>query len=293
MRVFVTGASGFIGSAVVLELLRAGHRILAFARSDAGAARIAELGVEVHRGDLTDLSSLRSGAIACDGVVHCAFPHDDFSDRTNNCRKDREAIEAIGGVLVGSDKPFVMTSGIGRLDPEGPATEEHAQTAENAGERAASEILALSFASRGVRVSSIRLPASVHDDGDHGFVPMLIQLARKTGRSGYIGDGANRWPAVHRLDAARLFRIALESASPGTVLHAVGDQGIRTRDIAEVIGRKLGLPVESVPSEHFGWLGNFFGLDITATSTLTQQRFDWKPTGRSLLDDLTHGTYFA
>ncbi|WP_437528791.1 SDR family oxidoreductase [Sorangium sp. So ce726] len=293
MRIFLTGASGFIGSAIVPELIRAGHRVLGLARSDASAERLAAAGVDVHRGSLTDLDSLRRGAAACDGVIHCAFSHDDFTDYAGNCEKDRGAIEALGGALAGSGRPLVIASGIARFAPGRVATEDEAPDASAGGLRAASEQLALSFASRGVRVSSLRLPPSVHDDGDHGFVPMLIEIARKTGRSGYVGGGENRWPAVHRLDAARLFVLALEKAPAGARLHAIGDEGIPTRDIAGVIGRKLGVPVESVPKEHFGWLGGFFALDTPASSALTQARFGWKPEKAGLLADLEHGTYFA
>ncbi|XYH96883.1 SDR family oxidoreductase [Sorangium sp. So ce1128] len=293
MRVFLTGASGFIGSAIVPELVRAGHRVLGLARSDASAEKLAAAGVDVHRGALTDLDSLRRGAAACDGVIHCAFSHDDFNDYAGNCEKDRGAIEALGSALVGSERPLVITSGIARFTPGRVLTEDETLDASTSGARAASEQLALSFASRGVRVSSLRLPPSVHGDGDHGFVPMLIEIARKTGRSGYIGDGENRWPAVHRLDAARLFVLALEKAPAGARLHAVGDEGIPTRDIAGVIGRKLGLPVEPVPREHFGWLGAFFARDTPASSALTQARFGWKPEQAGLLADLDHGTYFA
>lgn len=291
MRVFLTGASGFIGSAIVPELFRAGHRVLGLARSDASAARLAAAGVDVHRGALTDLDGLRRGAAACDGVIHCAFSHDDLTDYAGNCEKDRRAIEALGGTLAGSDRPLVITSGLAAFTP-GRLTEDEVLDVSISGERAASEQLALSFASRGVRVSSLRLPPSVHGDGDHGFVPMLIEAARRTGRSGYVGDGEGRWPAVHLLDAARLYVLALERAPAGARLHAVGDEGIRTRDIAGVIGRKLGLPVESVPSDHFGWVGMFFALDTPASSALTQARFGWKPEQPGLLADLERGTYF-
>ncbi|WP_437575364.1 SDR family oxidoreductase [Sorangium sp. So ce887] len=293
MRVFLTGASGFVGSAIVPELFRAGHRVLGLARSDASAAKLAAAGVDVHRGELMDLDSLRRGAAACDGVIHCAFSHDDFTDRAGNCEKDRNAIEALGSALVGSERPLVITSGIARFTPGRAVTEEEMLDVSTGGARAASEQLAFSFASRGVRVSSLRLPPSVHGEDDHGFVPMLIEIARKSGRSGYIGDGESRWPAVHRRDAARLFALALEKAPAGARLHAVGDEGIPTRDIAGVIGRKLGLPVESVPKEHFGWLGAFFALDTPASSALTQARFGWKPEQPGLLADLEHGTYFA
>ncbi|TKC96332.1 SDR family oxidoreductase [Polyangium fumosum] len=293
MRIFLTGASGFIGSAIVPELVRAGHRVLGLARSDASAERLVAAGVDVHRGSLTDLDGLRRGAAACDGVIHCAFSHDDFNDYAGNCEKDRGAIEALGSALVGSDRPLVIASGLARFTRGHVATDDETPDTSTGGLRTASERLAFSFASRGVRVSSLRLPPSVHGDGDHGFVPMLIEIARKTGRSGYVGEGENRWPAVHRIDAARLFVLALEKAPAGARLHAVGDEGIPTRDIADVIGRKLGLPVESVPAPHFGWLGAFFALDTPASSALTQERFGWKPEQAGLLADLEHGTYFA
>jgi len=293
MRIFLTGGSGFVGSAVMRELVGAGHTVLALARSEAAADKLAAAGVAVHRGALTDPASLQSGAAAVDGVIHCAFSHDDFADRANNCLKDRTAIEAMGTALAGSDRPFVITSGAGRFASGRTLTEDELLDPQTSGDRALSEQLAFSFASRGVRVSSVRLPPSVHDDGDHGFVPMLIDIARKTGRSGYVGDGANRWPAVHRLDAVRVFRIALERAPAGTVLHAVGDEGIPTREIAAVIGRKLGLPVEPVPKEHFSWLGAFYALDTPASSKRTQDRFGWKPEQVGLIADLENGTYFA
>lgn len=292
MRVFLTGGSGFVGTAVIQDLIRAGHSVVGLARSDAAATKLAAAGVEVLRGELTDVAGLARGAADSDGVIHCAFSHDDFTDRAGNCAKDRGAIEAIGNALAGSDRPFVITSGLARFTPGGPITEDDLLEPSTGGERARSEQLALSYAARGVRVSSLRLPPSVHDDGDHGFVPILIDTARKTGVAGYIGDGANRWPAVHRQDAAPLFRIALERAPAGTVLHAVGDTGIPTRDIAAVIGARLGVPVTSVAKEHFSWLGAFFGLDVPASATITEQRFDWKPTHRGLLADLEHGTYF-
>jgi len=291
MRVFITGASGFVGSAVVPELQRGGHQLLGLARSDAAAAKLEALGVEVHPGDLTDLDSLRRGAAGCDGVVHCAFAHEDFADRANNCRKDREAIDAMGHALA-AGKALVITAGSARFTPA-VLTEEELPTMATGGDRAGAEPVAFSFGDRGVRAASVRLPPSVHGDGDHAFLPMLIDIARKTGVSGYIGDGANRWPAVHRLDAARLFRIALERAPAGTRLHAIGDEGIPTRDIAAAIGRKLGVPTRSVAKDHFGWLGGFFALDTPASAALTHERFGWKPVERGLLDDLEHGSYFA
>jgi nucleoside-diphosphate-sugar epimerase len=257
------------------------------ARSDAGAARLAALGVDVHRGDLVDLDSLRDGAAACDGVIHCAFPHDDFADRVGNCAKDRAAIQALGEALAGSGRPLVVTFGTGQL-----ATEDQRAVPPYSDPRGASEPLALAFAERGVRVSTVRLPPTVHGDGDHGFVPMFIAIARRTGVSGYIGDGANRWPAVHRLDAAPLFVLALERGEAGTAAHAVAEEAIATRAIAEAIGRGLGVPTASVPADHFGPLGRFFALDLPARSELTRARYGWEPTGPTLLEDLASGTYF-
>jgi nucleoside-diphosphate-sugar epimerase len=292
MRVFLTGASGFVGSAVLSELRSAGHRVLALARSDAAAARLADAGVEVHRGDLVDLAGLRAGAAACDGVVHCAFPHDDFADRANNCAKDRAAIGALGEALAGSDRPLVVTFGTPRLAGRA-LTEIDAPDPASPDPRAASEAVALAFADRGVRVSTLRLPPTVHGDGDHGFVPMLIAAARRTGVSGYVGDGANRWPAVHRLDAARLYVLALEGAAAGSRVHAVAEEGVPTRAIADAIGRGTGLPVASVDAGHFGWLGAFFALDVTASSALTRARHGWTPTQPTLLEDLAGSSYFA
>lgn len=293
MRVFLTGASGFIGSAIIPELVRAGHRVLGLARSQAAGDKLVAAGVEVHRGNLTDLDSLKTGAAACDGVIHCAFSHDDWGDRAGNCAKDRAAIEVLGSALAGSNRPFVITSGTARNAPGSVLDEDEMLDEKTGGLRAASEHLALAFAGRGVRVSSVRLPPSVHGDGDHGFVPILIDIARKTGRSAYIGDGANRWPAVHRLDAARLFRIALEAAPAGARLHGVAEQGIPTREIAAVIGKQLALPVASAAPDHFGWLGGFFSFDTPVSSALTQSRFGWKPEHVGLLADLEHGTYFG
>ena len=293
MRVFVTGASGFIGSAIVRELLANGHQVLGLARSDASAASIAAAGAAVQRGTIEDLESLRSGAAAADGVIHTAYIHD-FSDMAAAAATDRQAIETLGAVLARSGRPLIFASGtagiaIGRL-----ATE--ADVAPTAVPRGATEGAALSLAQRDVRVSAMRLPPSVHGEGDHGFVPRLISIAREKGVSAYPGDGSNRWAAVHRLDAARLFRLALENAPAGSRLHGVGDEGVPTRDIAEAIGRRLNLPVVSVPvekaNEHFGWLGLFFSMDIPSSSTLTQQRFSWQPTQPDLLADLEQDHYF-
>jgi nucleoside-diphosphate-sugar epimerase len=297
MRVFVTGASGFVGSAVVPELIGAGHEVVGLARSDAAAAALAAAGAEVRRGDLTDLDSLRSGAAGVDGVVHLAFVHD-FSNMAESGRTDLHAIEALGTELEGSDRPLVVTSGTGLIAPGRVATERDAADASAPGaHRAPSEALTLALADRGVRSSLVRLAASVHDEGDHGFVPVLIARAREKGVSGYAGDGANRWPAVHRRDAARLFRLALEHAPAGSVLHGVGDEGIPTRTIAETIARRLDIPAVSIPADdvarHFGWLGAFFAADIPASSALTRELLGWEPTHPGLVEDLDSSDYFS
>ncbi|MDT5234990.1 MAG: hypothetical protein QOD36_1644 [Mycobacterium sp.] len=292
MRVFVTGASGFIGSAVVSELIDAGHQVVGLARSDSAAQAVESAGARAYRGDLENLDSLRAGAADADGVIHLAFNHD-FTDYTGAAETDRRAIEILGEVLAGSDRPFVVTSGLagfalGRTmteddaaDPNSPRPSEHA---------------ALAFTSRGVRVAVLRLPPSVHGEGDHGFVPRLIDIAREKGVAAYPGDGSNRWPAVHRFDAARLFRLALELAPAGARLHAVGDEGVPVRDIAGAIGRHLTLPVTGIALEkafdHFGWLGGFFSMDVPASSTLTRELLGWRPTQPGLLDDLEQGHYF-
>ncbi|GGG69990.1 SDR family oxidoreductase [Paenibacillus radicis (ex Gao et al. 2016)] len=297
MRIFVTGATGFIGSAVVSELINAGHEVIGFARSDEAANSLLKVGASVHRGSLDDLASLRRGAEISDGVIHTAFNHD-FSNMGAAGLTDRRAVQTFGAALAGSGRPLVIASVIGHLAPDRIGTEEDAPDVNTAGKhRIASEEEALSLASHGVRVSVLRLPPSVHGDGDRGgFVPALINVARRTGTSAYIGEGSNRWSAVHRLDAARLFRLALEAAPAGSKLHAIGEEGVSIREIAAVIGRKLDLPVISKQvesaSDHFGWLANFASQNIQASSTLTQELLGWKPEHINLLRDLEGDFYF-
>ncbi|MGP4100599.1 SDR family oxidoreductase [Nonomuraea sp. KM90] len=297
MRVFVTGATGFIGSAIVRELLGAGHQVVGLARSEGAVASLAAAGAEAHRGSLDDLDSLRGGAAAADGVIHTAFVHD-FTDFEAAVRTDRRAIEALGEALVGTGRPFVIASGTAGLAAGRVATEDSAPDPGSFGApRYDSEVAALSFAERGVRTSAVRLPPTVHGEGDHGFVPGLIATARAKGVSAYPGDGSNRWPAVHRLDAARLFRLALEGAPAGARLHGVAEEGVPVREIAEVIGRHLGLPVASISPEeameHFGFLGMVLSLDVPATSDLTRKLLDWSPDRPALLPDLEAGHYFT
>ncbi|GAA3800009.1 SDR family oxidoreductase [Cellulomonas soli] len=296
MRVFVTGASGWIGSAVVPELQAAGHQVVGLARSDAAAARLEAAGVEVRRGSLDDLDSLRAGAEDADGVIHLGFKHD-FSDYAGAGRTERAVVEAFGEALAGSDRPLLLASGVAMLAPGRVATELDATTAVGPdAPRGGSEALALGLVDRGVRSVALRFAPTVHGEGDHGFLATLVGIARTTGRSGYLGDGSNRWPAVHRSDAARMVRLALGAAPAGSVVHGVGEEGVPTRVIAEAIGRGLDVPVGPVAAEdaaaHFGWIGAFFGVDAPTSSALTQERLGWTPTGPSLLDDLEAGHYF-
>lgn len=297
MRVFVTGATGFIGSAVVQELIGAGHQVLGLARSAESAKALAAAGAQVHRGSLEDLDSLRAGAAAAGGVVHTAYIHD-FSNIAASAGKDELAIDAIGDVLAGTGKPFVVTSAIGALTQGRVGTEHDAADPKSAGShRVAAERAALALESRNVRVSLVRCPPTVHGAGDPNFVTALIRAAREKGVSAYIGEGLNRWSAVHRLDAAQVFRLALEKGAAGSVFHAVAEEGVPAREIADAIGRALAIPVVSKsPQEaiaHFGWIGRFFSCDMVASSALTQERLGWKPRHAGLIADLTNGGYFS
>ncbi|MGH7924650.1 MAG: SDR family oxidoreductase [Candidatus Binatus sp.] len=296
MRVFVTGATGFIGSAIVRELIDAGHQVLGLARSDAGAKSLVAAGARVHRGYLEDLESLRSGAAMSDGVIHTAFIHD-FSKYMDNCETDRRAIEALGSALAGSDRPLIVTSGTAVvLTPGRLATEDDAPASGSASiPRVASEEAAASVAARGLRVSVVRLP-QVHDPVKQGLVTYAIAIAREKGISAFVGDGLNRWPAVHVLDTAHLYRLVLDQGAAGARYHAVAEEGVPVRDIAAAIGRGLKLPVVSKSpaeaAEHFGWLGLFAGLDCPASSALTQERLGWRPSGPGMISDLDRARYF-
>jgi nucleoside-diphosphate-sugar epimerase len=292
MRVFLTGATGFIGSAIVPELLGAGHEVLGLARSDDAEKALAGLGVKAHRGELADTESLAAAARACDGVIHTAYIHD-FSQYAANAQIDRLALEAMAGALEGTGKPLVAASGTLMVSP-GRTAMETDPAAE--GSPRFSEVM-LSFAERGVRASVVRLSPTVHGRGDKGFIPQLIDIARRTGFAAFIGDGANRWPAVHRLDAARLFRLALEKAAPGARLHGVGEEGIAMRDIAQTIGEGLGVPVRGLSAEeapaHFDWMAMFVGFDSPASNAITRESLGWRPEQPRLLADMRDGGYFG
>ena len=294
MRVFVTGATGFIGSVVVAELVNAGHQVLGMTRSDAGARALAAAGAEVHRGSLDDPGSLGSGAALADGVIHLAFDHD-FANFVANCEKDRRAIEALGSALVGSGRPMVITSGtgMGNARPGVPATED-VFVSDHQVPRVASELAGAAMSAAGVNVSVVRLP-QVHDTVKQGLISPAVELAREKGVSAYVGDGLNRWPAAHKSDVARLYRLAVERGEAGARYHAVAEEGVPMRDIAEAIGKGLKVPVVSLTPEqaagHFGWLAMFAGLDFPASSARTQQLLGWRPTGRGLIADLDDMDY--
>lgn len=294
MRIFVTGASGFVGSAVVAELIAADHSVTGLARSDAAAETIAALGAQVLRGSLEDLDSLKRGASASDGVIHCGFIHD-FSKFAESGEVDRRAIEALGETLEHSGKPLIATSGVALLRPGRVAVEADVRPPDDKLPRV-SEATVLAFAPRGVRAMAIRLSPTVHGRGDHGFVPRIVAIAREEGSAAYVGDGLNRWPAVHRLDAARLYRLALENGAAGACYHAVAEEGVAFKDIAAAIGEGLNLPLVSLSPEsatqRFTWLAVFASADMPASSALTREKLGWRPTRPSLIDDMAEN-YFA
>jgi nucleoside-diphosphate-sugar epimerase len=294
MRVFVTGATGFVGSAVTDELIANGHQVLGFTRSEAGAQKLLAAGAEPHYGTLEDLDSLKRGAEEVEAVIHCGFIHD-FSKFKENCEIDRLAIEALGSVLKGSDRPLIATSGTGLIAPGAISTEDTKPSNPNIPRVSEQTVLAL--APLGIKAMAMRLPPSVHGRGDHGFVPILIGMAREKGVSVYTGEGNNHWPAVHRLDAARAYRLAIEKGTAGSVYHATDELGIPFREIAEAIGKGLGLPVESRSPEdaaaHFGWFAHFAAIDNRASSEKTRAALGWQPKEIGLLEELAERYYFA
>jgi nucleoside-diphosphate-sugar epimerase len=297
MRVFVTGASGWIGSAVADELLAAGHEVTGLARSDASAAAIEAKGVHVRRGDLDDLDGIRAGAEAAEAVIHLANKHD-WSNPAASSAAERAAVQTIGDALVGTDRPFLLASGVAALTQGRPAAEVDASPFHGPDSpRGGSENLALEFVDRGVHTVSLRFAPTVHGTGDHGFIATIAAVARQKGVSGYPGDGTNRWAAVHRLDAARLVTLGLDKAPAGARLHAVAEEGVPTREIAQAIGRAFDLPVTSIAADdvqdHFGWISTFFSMDLSATSTATRELLGWTPTGPTLIEDLDAGAYSA
>ncbi|MGW5744655.1 SDR family oxidoreductase [Amycolatopsis sp. NPDC003861] len=297
MRVFVTGASGWIGSAVVDELLATGHQVTGLARSAASAAKLEAKGAHVRRGDLDDIGSIRAGAEAAEAVIHLANKHDFANPAVSNAA-ERAAVETIGDALADSGRPFLLASGIAALAKGRPATEADASPFHGPDSpRGGSENLALEFAARGVHPVSLRFSPTTHGTGDHGFIAVLAAIAREKGVSGFPGDGTNRWAAVHVTDAARMVRLGLEKAPAGARLHAVAEEGVPTREIAEAIGRAFDLPTASIPEagvqDHFGWIGGFFAMDLAATSERTRELLGWMPTGPTLLEDLDAGAYSA
>jgi nucleoside-diphosphate-sugar epimerase len=293
MRIFLTGATGFIGSKIIPELLAAGHTVLGVTRSDEGARTLEAAGVDVHRGTLEEPNTLRDGAAKADAVIHTAFDHN-FANFAANCEKDRQAIKAMGSALRGSDRPLLITSGTGMGSTPGKPATEDVFNIDHPNPRKATELEGAEQLNAGVAVSVVRLP-QVHDTFRQGLISPLIAVAREKGVSAYLGDGQNRWPAAHVLDVARLYRLAIEQCKPGTRYHAVAEQGIPARDIAEVLGKGMGLPVKSIPAsevaDHFGWLGAFVGLDMLASSEWTQKALGWHPTGPMLLEDLSRMDY--
>lgn len=294
MRIFLTGATGFIGSALVAELIKAGHQVIGVTRSDLGAKALLDAGAEVHRGTLEDPEGLRDGAAKADAVIHTAFDHD-FSRFVENCEKDRRVIEALGSALAGSDRPLVITSGTGiGIGEHGELASEDVFNPSHPNPRIASELAGNALLDAGVNVSVVRLP-QVHNLYKQGLITPLVEIAREKGVSAYVGDGHNRWPAGHLSDAALLYRLAVEKRAPGARYHAVGEEGISSRGIAESLGRGLKLPTVSITPEqaaaHFGWMAIFVGLDMPASSALTQSRLNWRPTGPTLIADLDEARY--
>ena len=296
MRVFVTGASGWVGTAVVKELLASGHHVVGLARSEEGAKKVADLGADVLRGSLDDVDGLRQAAAQADGVIHTAFNHD-FSRLAENCEQERRAIDAMGAALQGSGRPFVVTSGVALLAPGRVTSEDDPTRIPSESFPRSPEITAGAFEERGVRVAAIRLAPTVHGIGDKGFVPRLIDIAREKGVSAYVGEGRNRWPAVHRLDAAHLYRLALEHGATGGPFHAIAEEGVPMKEIAEAIGLGLNMPVVSKSledaAEHFGWFARFASVDCPSSSTRTRSLLGWVPEHPSLLADMENPAYFS
>ncbi|WP_042300349.1 SDR family oxidoreductase [Paraburkholderia kururiensis] len=294
MRIFLTGATGFIGSALVPELIQAGHQVTGMTRSEAGAQTLSEAGAEPHHGTLEDVESLKRGAAKADAVIHLAFDHD-FSRFVENCEKDKRAIAALGSVLTGSDRPLLITSGTGvGIGEHGELAREDVFNTTHPNPRIGSEIAGNTLLDAGVNVSVMRLP-QVHDTRKQGLISVLVAIAREKGAVAYVGEGRNRWPAGHLSDVVRLYRLAIEKAERGARYQAVGEEGVSSRDIAESLGRGLKLPVVSIAPEqaqaHFGWMAMFVGMDMPASSALTQARLGWRPTGPSLISDLDQGRY--